>query len=549
MSPSSPDAAANRSLRDVIALSTLPAMWLGAEAPRVAESLAAALYTTVGAEVVFIAVKGGDEKLAVVAQTDRYITDAALAAQLEPLILEWIRGSDPEEFLVVPGPRGLVRFAARPLGENAESGVVAVGFPGDVTPDRTQLALLSIGAVQATWAVRNAQLLGALRKAAIENARLVDDLRTQDRRKNEFLATLSHELRNPLAPLRHALSLAGENPAPQTYARLRSIMERQVGHLVRLVDDLLEVSRITHGTIDLRTESFDIRDAIRNAVEASEPLVAAGKHTLEVHCAAEPLIVRGDPVRLAQVFSNLLNNSARYTDPGGRITIEAARDGSFASVAVSDTGIGLAAEDIERIFSMFTQIERKTRYGVAGLGIGLALVKSLVELHGGTVHAQSPGRGCGSRFVVRLPLVAMPAHAPANAPAPARRIGQHRVLVVDDNSDAAECLAMLMEMLGAEVRMACDGAAGLHAFDTFAPDIVILDIGMPGMDGHEVARAIRSRPGGNRARLVALTGWGQEEDRRRALESGFDHHLTKPAELSALQDLFATPLAERITAS
>jgi two-component system, sensor histidine kinase len=364
-------------------------------------------------------------------------------------------------------------------------------------------------------------------------------LRTNDRRKDEFLAILAHELRNPLAPISNSLHifrlLRGTDPMA---GRVGEMMERQVNHLVRLVDDLLEVSRITRGKIELRKEVVQVASVLRNAIEASRPLLDAAGHTLDVDLPRAPLLVLADGVRLAQVFSNLLNNAAKYTDPGGRIALSARVEGRDVAVSVRDTGTGIPVEMLGRVFEMFTQVEREAGRAQGGLGIGLTLVKNIVELHGGTVQAFSEGAGRGSEFVVRLPLAAagMP-EPPASASAGRGQLAGKRILVVDDNRDAASSLAHLLNLLGAEAGVAHDGAGALATLASRRHDLVLLDIGMPGMDGYEVARRIRCRPELRDLKVVALTGWGQEDDVRRSIAAGFDSHLIKPVDVATLEDL------------
>jgi signal transduction histidine kinase/CheY-like chemotaxis protein len=361
-------------------------------------------------------------------------------------------------------------------------------------------------------------------------------LEEADRRKDEFIATLSHELRNPLAPLRnglHLLRLSGD--ADQRLARVHEMMERQVDHLVRLVDDLLEISRITRGALELRRQRVALAAVVRNAVETAETLVQAAGHRLDVFLPSEPLHLDGDPVRLGQILANLLNNAAHYTPRGGRIELRAERDGNQVIVSVRDDGLGIAPEQIERVFDMFNRGERSS-----GLGIGLALARRLAEMHGGTIRAESAGLGTGATFFVTLPLDAGQATT-ADATTPGTTaLPLKRVLVVDDNRDAANSLAMLLQFLGADVDVAHNGREALERFDACAPAVVLLDIGMPEMDGYEVARALRARDAGRGVPLVALTGWGQEDDRRRARAAGFDHHLVKPADIDALRALLAT---------
>jgi PAS domain S-box-containing protein len=368
-------------------------------------------------------------------------------------------------------------------------------------------------------------------------------LAESDRAKDEFLATLSHELRNPLAPLRSSLALLrkidGGNARTEP---VRAIMERQVNHLVRLVDDLLELSRISRGTLSLRKEPVELATIVRHAVETSEPLIVASGQTLEVHLPPEPLWLQGDGVRLAQVLSNLLNNAARYSDSGGQVTVRGWSEDGQAVISVRDTGIGIEPDALPRMFEMFSRGQRDSGRAQGGLGIGLALSRRLAEMHGGTLDGYSEGTGKGSEFVVRLPLGAAPESAVALSPGTAddKGLGGIAALVVDDNRDAGDSLAQVLALLGAEVRVARDGVEALETFAAFQPRVVLLDIGMPGMNGYEVARAIRTRHPSAAATLVALTGWGQEDDRRRAREAGFDHHLVKPAEIEALQALLAS---------
>jgi PAS domain S-box-containing protein len=369
-----------------------------------------------------------------------------------------------------------------------------------------------------------------------ERRRAEEALRESDRRKDDFMAMLAHELRNPLAPIRnglHLLQLSGSREGG--LAPIIEMIERQVSQLVRLTDDLLEMSRITRGVLELRRERVQAQAVARNAVETAEPAIRAAGHRLTLDLPPEPLWVEGDPVRLAQILANLLNNAARYTDHGGSIRLTARRDGAHAAVSVRDNGAGIPREQLGKVFEMFTRGERST-----GLGIGLALARSLAAMHGGTVQAASEGSGKGAEFTLRLPLAS--GEQSLSAP-PAREmpgLAPRRILVVDDNRDAADSLGMLLRFLGADVQVAHGGHEALDAFEAYQPSVVLLDIGMPGMDGYQVARAIRGRENGAGVPLVALTGWGQEEDRRRSREAGFDHHLIKPADIAALQSLLAS---------
>ncbi len=377
-----------------------------------------------------------------------------------------------------------------------------------------------------------------------EIKRMEEALREADRRKDEFLATLAHELRNPLAPIGNSLQiLKMPRVDAATVQQARAMMERQVQHLVRLVDDLLDVSRVMRGKIELRREPVELATVIARAVETAQPLIEVQGHRLEISVSNESLLLDADPVRLAQVVGNLLTNAAKYTEPGGRIWLTAERAGGEAVLKVRDSGIGIAPDMLPRIFELFVQVDHAATRSQGGLGIGLTLVKNLVEMHGGTVEARSEGLGKGCEFVVRLPLLVREGPEPV-----AERNGEqrqdtptpgHRLLVVDDNRDAADSLATLLRLQGHDVRVVHDGVAALEAAKRFRPALIFLDLGMPRMDGYEVARRIRTTPGLEGTVLAALTGWGQQEDRRRTAEAGFDHHLVKPPEPKALERLLS----------
>ncbi|HEV3260116.1 MAG TPA: PAS domain S-box protein [Gemmataceae bacterium] len=377
-----------------------------------------------------------------------------------------------------------------------------------------------------------------------DRKRAEEALREADRRKDEFLAMLAHELRNPLAPLRNAMQvmrLKGTDDPDVRWAR--DVVERQVQQLTRLVDDLLDIARFNRGMINLQMEPVDMAAVVARAVEISRPLIDAHKHYLHVSLPGQAVRVEGDLTRLAQVLSNLLNNAAKYTEEGGRIDLTVEPSGREAVLRVRDTGVGIAADMLPRIFEMFTQVQGSVSRSEGGLGIGLTLVRKLVEMHGGRVEAHSEGHGHGSEFVVRLPLLrqaVLPAAAEAEQQRP-RKVPARNVLIVDDNQDAAESLALLLRLAGQEVRTAYDGPAALDLARARPPDVVMLDIGMPGMDGLEVARRLRQDLGLKRALLVALTGYGGEEDRRRCQEAGFNAHLVKPADVCALKRLLARP--------
>jgi signal transduction histidine kinase/CheY-like chemotaxis protein len=365
-------------------------------------------------------------------------------------------------------------------------------------------------------------------------------LRDADRRKDEFLATLSHELRNPLAPIRTALEvmrIAGGDA--EVLEKARATMERQVLHLVRITDDLLDVSRITQNKVELRRERIDLRAVLHSAADAVRPLMDAQGQALMLDLPRQPLWVDADATRLSQVYANLLNNATKYTPRSGQVRVGAAVDGEWATVVVADTGQGIPASMLSRIFDMFTQVQEFRDRRQGGLGIGLTLAKRLAELHGGTIEARSDGLGCGSTFTVRMPLAASVAEGAADgADAAAASREECRVLIAEDNPDAAEMLRMMLSIQGHDVRIASDGMQAVALAEQFDPHIGFLDIGMPIMDGYEAARRIRDLLG-RRIVLVALTGWGQDDDKRRAREAGFDHHLTKPPEPEVLARLIA----------
>jgi signal transduction histidine kinase/ActR/RegA family two-component response regulator len=379
-----------------------------------------------------------------------------------------------------------------------------------------------------------------------------DALREADRRKDEFLATLAHELRNPLAPIRNAVALFRTKRGLDAEVQWgHEVIQRQVELLVRLVDDLLDMSRVSRGLVELKRVPVSLSDVISAALETSRPLVEARGHTLEVALQSDSLGVHGDPTRLAQVLANLLNNAAKFTPPGGRIRLEARRDGRALMLRVVDNGIGIPREMLTRIFDLFAQVDRSLERTTGGLGIGLSLVRRLVELHGGKVEARSAGPGQGSEFIVTLPrALDVDVTTPVAPPMLAARGGAaRRVLVVDDNRDSADSLAMLLRVLGHEVEVAHDGVEALRLAARVQPDVVLLDIGLPRINGYDVARQLRQMPWARSILLIAVTGWGQDEDRRRSRESGFDRHLVKPVDLAALQNLLASddPPTVRVT--
>ena len=385
--------------------------------------------------------------------------------------------------------------------------------------------------------------LAARASVAVENARLYRHVQENDRRKNEFLAMLAHELRNPLAPIRSAVDLLRMLEIDDENVRWASeVIARQVDHMVRLVDDLLDISRISGGKIQLRTETVDARSVVERAVETSRPAIDAREHTLNLAVPSAPVPVEADPVRLAQVLANLLNNAAKYTQERGRIDFELVRSGHEAVFSVRDNGIGISAEKLSAVFDLFTQVDHSLDRAQGGLGIGLTLVRRLIEMHGGTVHASSEGTNRGSQFVVRIPALDQAVHL-----IPGREVGardaevsaSRRILVVDDYPRVAESLMKMLELAGHEVRIALDGPGAIKEIATFRPEIVVLDIGLPGMSGYEVASQIRQNASSQQLMLIAISGYGQREDQVRARQAGFNHHLTKPVDCATLLELIA----------
>ena len=399
---------------------------------------------------------------------------------------------------------------------------------------------------------------------ALDNARLYQAVERADRQKNEFLSMLAHELRNPLAPIRNAAQIVRVAAPDHPQLRMaRDVIDRQVAHMARLVDDLLDVSRITSGKIQLKAERVDLRAVVAQAVEASRPVIDRAKHRLDVAVPPDPVWLPGDPARLAQVVTNLLNNAAKYTEDGGAIALTVVRDGADAVVRVRDTGVGIPADVLPTVFDLFVQVDRSLDRSQGGLGIGLTLVRRLVELHGGTVTAASDGPGRGSEFTVRLPMRnsdfgfrneetgrgsgsgSVGVNSAIRNPQSAMR----KVLLVEDNPDGAETLSTLLRLAGHEVRVATDGPTAVAAAADYRPDVAVVDIGLPGMDGYEVARRLRADPATSGAMLVAATGYGRDDDRRRAIDAGFDHHLVKPIDPAALERVVsaAPPLAAERT--
>lgn len=457
-----------------------------------------------------------------------------IAQQREPVLTNHVVGDERVHDQEWAQREGMVAFAGYPLlVENRLVGVVAMFARHELS----DASLQSIGLVASGIALAIEQ-----KQQAVELRKLAADLSEADHRKNEFLAMLAHELRNPLAPIRNALEImrmtAGHE---ETVASASRMMERQVGQMVRLVDDLLDVNRITRGNIELKKGRIELASSIHHAVEAVRPLVDGMNHKLDLTLPPQPIHIDADPTRLAQVIGNLLTNACKFTASGGQISLSTESEGHEAVIRVRDNGIGIAPDQLPRIFEMFMQVDTSLERSVSGLGIGLTLAKNLVELHGGTIGVHSDGLNQGSEFEVRLPIPEM-IEVPAPTETQHTTLTPRRILVVDDNRDSAMSLSLLLKLAGHVTCTAYDGIEALDAFATFNPEVVLLDIGLPKLNGYEVARRIREKNASNGVVLVALTGWGQEEDRRKSRDAGFDGHLTKPVEFSALKAVLANLL-------
>ncbi|HEU5137541.1 MAG TPA: PAS domain S-box protein [Steroidobacteraceae bacterium] len=411
--------------------------------------------------------------------------------------------------------------------------------------ERAEQVVIGVAA-QAAVAMDNARLYEAAQREIASRERAEAALRETDQRKDEFLATLAHELRNPLAPIRQATLISmSADATPDQKRWAHEVITRQVRHMSVLLDDLLDISRITRGTLELRTEMTDIKAVVDAAVETSRPTIDAKMHDFHIELPREPVKFAADPLRLAQVLSNLLTNAAKYTDPRGRIRLRATADADTITISVTDTGIGLSQEGLTAVFRMFSQVQSTRDRSDGGLGIGLALSKGLVQLHGGTIEASSAGHGQGSEFVVRIPRRTIASAAPQITEGTILNAHKRRVLIADDNRDAAESLAMLLEMHGHTITVVSDGRQALAAIESSPPEVALLDIGMPHIDGYEVARRVRGDTRTREVLLIAVTGWGQEQDKARAMAAGFDLHFTKPIEPQQLIELLAAELPGR----
>jgi signal transduction histidine kinase len=504
-----------RCIRDLAALTALPSLCVGRTPEEALDVLVDALPTALSCDLVYVALPGS------VSHERSSLDRAPMAA--EPL--EQVRAGSAEgdgggdATIFVAGERLWCMEAEVPLG--AHRGRLLAGRRSPLDPETDRVLVRTA-----------ANLIGTI----LENANVLEVAR----RKDDFLAMLGHELRNPLAPIVTAVELLKHNP---TAVREREVIGRHTQHLVRIVDDLLDISRVTRGQVELRREYVSLASVMQRALEIASPLLTRKRHQLEVS-QAEDVVLQGDPIRLAQVFGNLLTNAAKFTPAGGRVRVDIGRTPGRVRVTVSDTGAGIAGDQLQRIFEPFVQADRARDVLHGGLGLGLAIVRNLVELHGGTIRAQSEGRGFGAAFTVDLPTATVVQdRAPALPRPPSGSRASVRVLVVDDDSDIAELLSEALQNKGFQTAVANDGKNALARWRTFAPHVGILDVGLPGLDGYEVARALRAEHGSG-ATLIALTGYGRSTDRAQAKDAGFDVHLVKPVSVDDL----VTVLDERFAA-
>lgn len=516
------------------AVATLDAIRHGdVDALVVGDGGAERIYTLEGAEYPYRVLIEAMQQGAATLSVDGTILfcNRCLAAMLqEPQ--EKVSGSALERFVASPDRRQFQHMLKQAQSSHS-LGDVHFQLPNDVClPVQLALSMLPLP---------GSAVLGLI-VTDLTDQRHQEELEAAHRRKDDFLAILAHELRNPLAPIRNALHLLGMPAVSgEVAAEARAMIDRQVENLTRLVDELLDVSRISTGKIQLRKTQLDLASVLQRAAQASRPLMDARQHILSVESPSEPLWVEGDSTRLEQILVNLLNNAAKYTELGGQVWLTARRQDRDVLISIRDSGIGIEPELLPRVFDLFTQADHSLHRTQGGLGIGLTLVRSLVELHGGKITAHSDGLGKGSEFTVRLPLVRKPCvtDKQTDTTVPGQKGRGLRAILVDDNVDAGESLGQLLRLYGHEVLVSYSGAIALESFPKFQPDVVLLDIGLPDIDGYQVAQRIRDLPGGGKVKLIAVTGYGHEEHRRRAAAAGFDHHLVKPVNPVELQDLLS----------
>jgi signal transduction histidine kinase/CheY-like chemotaxis protein len=510
-------------LRDLTGLFALPAVWSGKAPVEILRSLCQVLETVLPIELTIAssAVGPNSPPLRAVRVREQWREPSDRVAVA---VLERCRTTQEEPTEVQDAELGTLRTLRLDMGYYGRTGFVCVGSRNATFPSAIERVVLGAAV--------------SLVAGALNSSRLILERERAARAKDEFLAMLGHELRNPLSPIVTALHLIKMRSGTQ-FVREQEIIERQLVHLTRLVDDLLDVSRVTSGKVKLHVEPIALRDAVAKAVETVAPLIQERRHLLNVEIMPAELVIDADLTRLAQVLHNLLINAAKYTGPGGQIELQARVAGNDVRISVHDNGSGIDPALLPHVFDLFTQGPTLPDRSRGGLGIGLALVKSLVRLHGGRVAAASRGAGHGSEFVLWLPLqqranATAPLPLPAGEPGRAAQVMGDSILVVDDHFDAASSLADLLRAVGYRVELAHDGKSALAALEAFSPRFAILDIGLPGMSGYELARQIRAKRGGDRPRLIALTGYGQDNDRARALAAGFNRHQVKPVDVDQL---------------
>lgn len=518
-------------IRDMMGMVALPALWAGRDGAGILQIMSEAISRVVAFDFCFIQVvlQAGEPEFALV-RTGRGLEQSLPLQAWETASQQWRAARVPDgRAFDADTPFGRAHVLGLSMGFGTHGGKIWFGARDRAFPSHHQLALLRVAT--------------SLAATGLQTARVNHEREQASRAKDEFLAMLAHELRNPLAPISAAAELLTlTEPDRERVRKASAVISRQARHMSGLINDLLDVSRVTRGLIVLEQDTLDLCRVLAEAVEQARPLVDARRHRLVLHLPDEPVVVNGDHKRLVQVASNVLNNAAKYTPEGGNIVLRLAVQGESAVIAITDDGVGMSPDLVKRAFDLFAQAQRTSDRSQGGLGLGLALVRSLVELHRGTVSARSAGPGCGSAFTIRLPRIvhARVLEQPGRRPHPRGATGR-RVLIVDDNIDAAHMLAKFLEIQGHAVHVEHDAVAALAASASAAPDVFLLDIGLPGIDGYELARRLRASPAARSAVLVAITGYGGQQDREHTAAAGFDHHFIKPVDLDALSGLLARP--------
>ena len=521
--------------RDVIAISTLPAIWGGLHPEGVVKSLSTVLLNTLHLDLVYIRLdnSGTDDAIETLCSKRHHVAEPYLH-QVRSALLPFLKEFDANQTATIADPFGdgtlqvnFIRF-----GIAGDTGLVVVGSRNVDFPTEHDRVVLSVGANQAAVVVHRQRVEQALRESEEKYRALFGEMAKTNKHLSEFLAVLAHELRNPLAPVLTGLEIIRMRPdSPETVLRVRDMIERQANQMVMLINDLLDIARVTNGKIEIKRKPVDLHSIISSAVETSLPTIEAARHELSVRLGEKPLRLNADSTRIIQVIGNLLTNAAKYTPQGGKIKLIAEQDGEDAVISVNDNGIGIPPESLSAIFEMFSQVRGGLDNAQGGLGIGLALVRTFVSLHGGTVTVASEGAGKGSTFTVRLPLdKTKEQHELQGNPSILGETHHRtfRILVADDNTDAGQSLAALLRIYGHDVHVAENGAQALQIAEEFHAEVAFLDIGMPNMTGYEVARKLRTIDALAGIRIIAVTGWGTDEDRARSKDAGFNTHLTKP---------------------